>query len=141
MEKINARKWTIKCPIDGDETPVDKGDVSRLMKNHGVVAVARATCANPLLKIQVRNMAGDMFPLVVQPDDTVAAAKRRLQNELEDVDEDGGVDNEHFKYRVDLQVWFVMKGDESALSGDPKPTVMQNDRTIGCYGIKSGDTV
>ena len=58
VQKISARKWTIACPLDGDETLVDKGDVKTLGKNFHTMQVAKASSAAPVLRLFVRNMAG-----------------------------------------------------------------------------------
>ena len=77
IRQESARKWSAVCPVDGKATPIAKGDVVSMSKNHSLVAAIDAIrIAGPLpFRIHVRNMAGDSVPLIAVPDDTVGDVK------------------------------------------------------------------
>jgi hypothetical protein len=124
VQKQSARKWAIACPLDGQETPVDKGDAKTLGKSLHTMTVVKATLATPVLRLFIRNLAGARFPLLVVPDDTIGAAKRQFEDE-------------HAEYPAHLQVWSMTLDDAEVNSY----TVLEDARTVGSYALESGDEV
>jgi hypothetical protein len=78
IQRVSVRgKWHITCPFDHEETSVAKNDVSTLGKCHAVaneVAHMRAAGLVPF-RVQIRNMAGEVWPVVAMPCDKVGDLK------------------------------------------------------------------
>ena len=82
VQQQSARKWSIACPLDGEQTPLKKNDATTLGTCFSVVAeIARLrVAANGALpfRVHIKNMAGDSWPLVVAANDTLGDLKRRI---------------------------------------------------------------
>ena len=67
IRQESARKWSIACPLDQEETLLKKNETSTLGKNFVCIAeLKRIVAAGPVpFRVHIRNMAGDTWPLVV----------------------------------------------------------------------------
>ena len=63
VQKQSSSKWSVACPLDQDDTPVNKGDVASMPKNHfAVSALAAMRAAGPLpFRVHVKNMPAIRF--------------------------------------------------------------------------------
>ena len=80
VEPKSARKWRVACAVCAHETPVEKGDASKLGKNHNtaaLVAQLKVTDFMPF-RIHIKTMGGELLPLVVVRDELVSRVKQRL---------------------------------------------------------------
>ena len=80
VTQLSARKWSIACPFDQEETPMKKNDAATLGKCFAVVAeIARLVATGALpFRVHIRNMVSDSWPLVVAADDTLDDLKLRI---------------------------------------------------------------
>ena len=118
IRQESARKWSIACPLDQEQTQLKKNDAKTLGKSFVCIAeIALMSSAGPLpFRVHIKNMAGDSWPLVVAADDTVGDLKRRIHETRAEC-------------AVKLQRLLVQREDDEFV------VLEDDDKTLGALGI------
>ena len=120
----SARKWSVSCPIDHEETPLTKNDASTIGKCFAVaIEVERVRAAGRVpFRVNVHNLAGDVRPVVALSSDKVGDLKLCIRESRSECAE-----------RLQRLLLHGADGNLTLLEDDAA--------TLGALGLDSGDRV
>ena len=83
IRQESARKWCVAYPVDGEETLVPKGCAAKLGTASSLLSVLATLTVSAVgpspFRVHIKNIAGDVWSLIVTTDDTIGDLKRRIR--------------------------------------------------------------